>query len=411
MTLNTKTTNGLPLDVKYCIKCNISNQRTTGKNEYFHTEKSIHKTIKFDDDGICAGCKYVEKEFDETIDWNERERELKDLCDKFRKNNGEFDCLVPGSGGKDSVYASHVLKYKYKMNPLTVTWSPNLYTEIGWKNFQSWLHKGGFSNFLYTPNPKIHKLITQEATKRLLHPFQTFIIGQKTFALKIAAKLNIPLIFYGESQGKGGKTISHTAKSFSESKTQAGFELDPLEGKDFKEVFLGGKQVAEYLEEGVPLSDLENYKPLNINLLKEKKLDFYYLGYFLRWVPQEMYYFASKNIDFSANPERTEGTYTKYASLDDKIDGFFYYSSYIKFGIGRAMFDSANEIRHGHITKEEGKALINKFDGEYPIKYEDEFLNYISMKKEEFQDLCDKFRPEHIWEKKSNRWVLKKPLD
>ena len=124
-----------------------------------------------------------------------------------------------------------------------------------------------------------------------------------------------------------------------------------------------------------------------------------------------MYYFASKNIDFSANPERTEGTYTKYASLDDKIDGFFYYTSYIKFGIGRAMFDSANEIRHGHITKEEGKALINKFDGEYPIKYEDEFLNYISMKKEDFQDLCDKFRPEHIWEKKSNRWVLKKPLD
>ena len=75
------------------------------------------------------------------------------------------------------------------------------------------------------------------------------------------------------------------------------------------------------------------------------------------------------------------------------------------------MFDSASEIRHGHITKEEGKALINKFDGEYPEKYEDEFLNYISMKKEEFQELCDKFRPEHIWEKKSNRWVLKKPLD
>ena len=238
MTSNTKTSNGLPLDVKYCIKCNLSNQRTTGKNEYFHTEKTIHETVKFDDDGICAGCKFVEKEFDETINWNERERELKDLCDKFRKNNGEFDCLVPGSGGKDSVYASHVLKYKYKMNPLTVTWSPNLYTEIGWKNFQSWLHKGGFSNFLYTPNPKIHKLITREATKRLLHPFQTFIIGQKTFALKIAAKLNIPLIFYGEGQGKGGKNISHTAKSFSESKTQAGFEMDPLEGKDFKKLFL-----------------------------------------------------------------------------------------------------------------------------------------------------------------------------
>ena len=92
-------------------------------------------------------------------------------------------------------------------------------------------------------------------------------------------------------------------------------------------------------------------------MLREKKLDFYYLGYFLRWVPQEMYYFSSKNIDFSANPERTEGTYTKYASLDDKIDGFFYYTSYIKFGIGRAMFDSASELDMGILPKKKVKLL------------------------------------------------------
>ena len=105
------------------------------------------------------------KEFDsKVIDWTSREKELIDLCNKYRKNNGQYDCIVPGSGGKDSVYASYILKHKYKMNPLTVTWSPHLYTEIGWKNFQNWLHKGGFDNFLYTPNPKIQK-ITHEATK------------------------------------------------------------------------------------------------------------------------------------------------------------------------------------------------------------------------------------------------------
>ena len=76
-----------------------------------------------------------------------------------------------------------------------------------------------------------------------------------------------------------------------------------------------------------------------------------------------------------------------------------FYTSYIKFGIGRAMLDSAYEIRHGHTTKEEGKALIQKFDGEYPVKYEREFYEYISMNKDEFLELCDKFRPSHIWEK------------
>ena len=135
-----------------------------------------------------------------------KERELKELCDKHRKNNGEYDCLIGGSGGKDSVFQSYVLKHKYKMNPLTVTWSPHLYTEIGWANFQNWIHNGGFDNYLYTPNPKVHRKITREATINLLHPFQPFILGQKTFAVKMAAKFNIPIIFYGGQSGKGGKS-------------------------------------------------------------------------------------------------------------------------------------------------------------------------------------------------------------
>ncbi len=406
-----KNKNGLPLEIKYCIKCNLINQRPTTINEYFHTSESLQTTVEFDKNGVCAGCHFVKKEFDsKVIDWTSREKELIDLCNKYRKNNGQYDCIVPGSGGKDSVYASYILKHKYKMNPLTVTWSPHLYTEIGWKNFQNWLHKGGFDNFLYTPNPKIHKKITHEATKRLLHPFQPFIIGQKTFALKMAAKFNIALVFYGEMPGKGGKKVSYKAKTYAEATEQKGFEMDPLEGKPFEEAYLGGKKVQEYLDEGISKSDLQSYKPLEIDEVNSNNIQFHYLGYYLRWIPQEMYYFSVKNVDFSANPQRTEGTFTKYSSLDDKIDGFFYYTSYIKFGFGRAMNDSCQEVRHGHITKDEGKSLIKKFDGEYPQKYEEEFLNYISMKKEDFLDLCDKFRPKHLWEKKSNFWQLKKRL-
>ena len=135
-----KNKNGLPLKVKYCIKCNLSNQQPTTINEYFHTSKTGYTTVEFDEKGICAACNFVKKKWDNTIDWNLREKELIELCDKNRKNNGEYDCLVPGSGGKDSVFASYVLKYKYKMNPLTVTWSPHLYTAIGLQNFTYWLH-------------------------------------------------------------------------------------------------------------------------------------------------------------------------------------------------------------------------------------------------------------------------------
>ena len=144
-----KNKHGLPLEVKYCVKCNLSNQRPTSMNEYFHNSESEHTTVEFDENNVCAGCKFVKQEFDNTVDWSEREKELKEICDRFRKNNGEYDCIVPGSGGKDSIYASHILKYKYKMNPLTVTWSPHLYTDVGWQNFQSWIHNVGIDNFLF----------------------------------------------------------------------------------------------------------------------------------------------------------------------------------------------------------------------------------------------------------------------
>ena len=188
---------------------------------------------------------------------------------------------------------------------------------------------------------------------------------------------------------------------------QKGYELDPLLGKDFKDVYLCGKKVKEYLDEGVRLSDLQSNEPIKPEIVEKNKIKFYFLGYFLKWVPQENYYFAVEKINFTPNNERTEGTYSKYNSIDDKIDGFFYYTRFIKFGVGRAMMDSAQEIRNDHLTKKEGLALIEKYDGEYPSRYEKEFYDYISMNKDEFLELCDKFRPKHIWKKKSNRWELK----
>ena len=122
-------------------------------------------------------CRFVEKK-QLTIDWDEREWRLRDLCDLHRSRTGEYDCIVPGSGGKDSFYASHILRTKYGMHPLTVTWAPHVYTEWGWKNFQSWIH-AGHDNLLMTPSNRVHRLLTRLAVENLFHPFQAFMLGQK----------------------------------------------------------------------------------------------------------------------------------------------------------------------------------------------------------------------------------------
>ena len=132
---------GLPEEVIFCKKCVMSNQRPASSIEFKHTQKHKHKTLQFDKDGICDACKYAEMK--EQVDWEKREGELLKLLDKYRRNDGHYDCVVPGSGGKDSIYAAHILKYKYGMHPLTITWPPLLYTEYGYKNFCNWVEKIG----------------------------------------------------------------------------------------------------------------------------------------------------------------------------------------------------------------------------------------------------------------------------
>lgn len=401
---------GLPQSVKFCTSCNISNQQPMSSNEYAHSKDSKKTTLSFDEEGVCHACRFNKLKESGEIDWAERERELVELCNQYRRDDGSYDCIVGGSGGKDSAMQSHLLKYKYGMHPLTVTWSPHLYTEIGWKNFQSWLHVGGFDNFLYTPNGKIHRLLTRNATINLLHPFQPFILGQKTFVAKMAAQLNIPLIFYGEMPGEYGEKISHKTSSYSTSAASAeseGYSMDYVGGRDVRDIFLGGKPIGEYLDEGVPLVDLKSYLPMEPEILQRKGIDFKYLGYYLKWVPQEAYYYAVDNTGFEANPVRTEGTYSKYNSLDDKVDGFFYFTRWIKFGVGRAMMDSAQEIRNHHITKDEAIALMRRYEGEYPARYEKEFLEYVSMSRDEFLALCDQFRSPHLWTVENGEWKLR----
>jgi N-acetyl sugar amidotransferase len=400
---------GLPRDVRFCIKCNMSNQQPMSSNEYAHGSESTKTTIQFDKHGVCHACNFNELKANESeIDWDVRERELIELCDRYRKDDGSYDCIVGGSGGKDSAMQSHLLKYKYGMHPLTVTWSPHLYTEIGWQNFQRWLHVGGFDNYLYTPNGKIHRLLTRNATINLLHPFQPFILGQKTFVAKMAAQLNIPLIFYGEMPGEYGEQISHKTSSYAAGEAESeGFQLDYYRGREVRDMLLGGKPIGEYLEDGVPMADLKSYLPMENEILIKKGIDWKYLGYYVRWVPQEAYYYAVEHTGFEANPVRTEGTYSKYNSLDDKVDGFFYFTRWIKFGVGRTMMDSAQEIRNHHITRGEGLALMERYEGEYPARYESEFLEYVGMTREEFLEICDRFRSPHLWRVEDGNWKLR----
>jgi N-acetyl sugar amidotransferase len=287
------------------------------------------------------------------------------------------------------------------MNPLTVTWAPHLYTDIGWKNMQEWMHTGGLDNILYTPNGILHREMTRNAFHNLLHPFQPFIVGQRIIGPAMAKKFGVKLVMYGENQAEYGNAI--------EENTNPIMNMDFFSSDDILNMKFGGIAMKDYIKSGkYSVKDFTPYIAPQKNDLIEAGIEVHYLGYYLKWDPQECFYYAVENTGFQANPIRTEGTYSKYSSIDDKIDPFHYFTTLIKFGIGRCTYDAAQEVRNGKITREEAVYLVGKYDSEFPKIYFNEFLKYIDTSEIEFWNTVDKFRSPHLWGKDvEGNWKLR----
>lgn len=388
---------GLPESVEFCTRCVISNQRPSTVVEHEHNKASIKPTIGFVE-GECAACRYHDYKY-KKVNWEQRDAELRKLCDRFRSKDGSYDVVVPGSGGKDSVYVAHILKHKYGMNPLTVTWAPHKYTDIGWRNLQAWIHSG-FDNILITPNGKVHRTLTKLAFENLLHPFQPFIMGQKLVAPRIALEKNIKLVMYGESQAEGGSGLD-----WDDPRMPNSFFARPR--NELLNIELGGVKLDQLENHGIPKSELGPYIPLDIDDVERAGIEVHFMSYYRLWRPQDNFYYAAEHCGFSPNPDRSEGTYSKYASLDDRIDGFHYFTTFVKFGIGRATYDAAQEVRNGHIDRDEASALVRKYDGEFSKKYFQEFLEYVGISEKRFWELIDNGRSSHLWERTESGWRLK----
>jgi N-acetyl sugar amidotransferase len=375
--------------VSYCTRCVQTSQRPR---------------MLFDQDGVCSACLYWDKK--PSLPWKDRESELAEILDRHRSKDGAYDVIVPGSGGKDSAYVTHQLKTKWGMHPLTVTWSPFAYTEIGYANFQAFI-QSGFDNLLATPNGYLHRKLTLLSTALVGDPFLPFIWGQVNYAFHVAKSMNVPLVFFGENG---------EAEYGGSSDTE---ELSGMPITSWSQNYFKGTTPSQLLEVGVEIGLIspdeagavsQFYFPPNFDEAV-RPLEHYWYGYFTDWKPQENFFYTAENTGFRANPEgRSQGTYSKYASIDDRIDGFHYYFGLLKFGVGRATSDAAHEIREGLIDRSEAVELVRQYELEFPSRNFDYFLEYSGLTPFQFEALADKFRSEHLWVKKGLEWELNFPV-
>lgn len=379
----------LPTEVAFCRNCVVSNQRPR---------------TTFDESGVCSACQWA-YEKDHVVDWDARERELAELCARHRSKDGRFDVVVPGSGGKDSGFVAHQLKHRFGMNPLCCTWTPFEWTDIGWSNLRAF-NAAGFTNLLATPDGKLHRALARAAFEAKGDAWEPFAYGQKAWAFHVARRFGIPLIMYGEN---GELEYGGTPK----------YKNRPMEGpEEWTYEYYKGASLDDLMDygrsrgilgdevEGNPA--LEWYRPPEPSLIAELGLEMHWYSYYQKWTPEENFYYAVRHTGFQLNDEgRSEGTYTKYASLDDKADGFHFYLGYMKFGLGRASRDAQQDIRRNHITREEGVRLVRRYDHEFPRRHFQWFLSYLGITEAFFWEVMDYYRDKsNVWQRVNGHWKL-----
>jgi N-acetyl sugar amidotransferase len=357
---------------------------------------STRNRISFDDRGWCNACQWSEEK--KSLNWKERENELIDLLKANKSKTGNFDCIVPVSGGKDGSYVAHMLKHKYNMNPLAVTVRPALSLEIGDKNLSNFINSG-YNHIHLTANPKVMDRLNKYGFTEMGFPYYGWLIAIMSAVIRTAANFKIPLLFYGED-GEieyGGST---------ESKNKALYSIDYMKRIYFE---AGYEKVFDRIRKDPDISesDLFFFKFPNENEVKDLNLKFTHWSYFENWDSYRNYVVAKEHCGLQEKEDSNSGTFTNFSQNDQALYSLHAYLMYLKYGFGRATQDAGIEIRRDSMTRDQALNLVKMYDNAYPKDLIPIYLSYYKMTKEEFDGILDKYANKKLFEKVEGLWKPK----
>ncbi|MCP3941152.1 MAG: N-acetyl sugar amidotransferase [Desulfobacteraceae bacterium] len=374
--------------MRYCARC-------------LYPENAKPTIIFDDDDGICSGCKYHESRQNLEIDWVKREQIFRQLLSEARaeaqKRGNIYDCIIPVSGGKDSHYQVYLLKEKYGMNPLLVTFNHIFNTKSGVKNLENLVAKSGCDLVRVTANPKSVKKIARFMLETVGDITWHYHAGIRTVPFQVAVEKNIPLIVWGE-HGFAELTGVVSLEDFVEftkwtrkEHDMRGYEPEDLIKKS------GGT---------ISLQDLAPYVYPSDEAIERTGVKGIYISNFFYWDAKQH---AEKMIEkwgFGTISYKRERSFNLYSKIEDHANDVHDYLKYLKFGYGRATDDASMEIRHGRMSREQGVPLVEQYDHVEPETLET-YLDFLDLTKEAFYQMVEPMRDQLIWEKKNNQWQVK----
>jgi len=350
--------------------------------------------LVFDENGICSACK--NHELKEKIDWKSKEKELKEILEKFRSENNYYDCIIPVSGGKDSHFQTYTIKEKFGLNPLVVNFHPLDQTEIGKKNLDN-LKKLGVDCIEFSPNPNVYLKLARFGLKKLGDFQWPEHIGIFTVPVQIAVKYKIPLIIWGENpQFEYGQPTDIAIDTILDRKwleKNGGYFLDKIKPQDM-------------IKHGFELNDMQPYLYPSDEEINQVGITGIFLGSYIKWdIFKQLE--TVKAIGFQENDEPKEGTFNKWENLDVYFTVFHDYFKFLKYGFGRATDHASIEIMHGRISREQGLKLVKQYEGKIPRKYLKKFLEFADMSMDDFIGICNEFTNKEIFKVDENQNVVR----
>lgn len=234
--------------MKYCKKCILPES---------------HESIQFGEDGVCNICKHAEIKHEE-VDWEARRQMLDALVDKYR-NQGEYDCIIPFSGGKDSTFQLWYVVKELGLKPLVVRYNHWGYRPLVHKNNLQTFQKLGVDVLEFTSNWNVVKSLMLTSLIQTGDFCWHCHTGVFAHTMQIAVKFNIPLVIWGESSSE--YRSYHTAE-----------ELEELNEKDFNEMInlgIDADKMYTLLEGRINKRDLMAFQFPSAEELKEPGLEQY----------------------------------------------------------------------------------------------------------------------------------------
>jgi N-acetyl sugar amidotransferase len=362
------------MKINYCSKCLFPETKPD---------------LSFNDQGVCSACIAAEEK-NSGIDWRQREIEFHKIIDHYRLPKAKigYDCLIPVSGGKDSTYQAYFMKVVCGMNPLCVCFETTAVTEIGQANLDN-LSKMGLDVIHFKKNHDVYKKMVVESFKRLGDEMWPNHIGIFTIPVMFAVKFNIPLIIWGENsqQEYGGPDLESVKNN--------------ILNRRWLEEFGGllGNRIQDMIGvDGITEKDLTPYFYPSDEEINRVGVTGLFLGSYFFWDARKQLEIVKKNGFRVKEDGPTEGSYTNYENIDEKLVSLHDYLKYVKYGFGRATDHACIDIRNGRITRDEALKLVEEFDGKYPTYGVNEFIKYSGMSKDEVDSVVDSYTNPFIFE-------------